>query len=198
MTFELFSVIKGPVKVDNYVRRIYYHDARRVEVVGVTGRGQTLKRVLHGPYKKTINDIVVEEGMYYYGMKHGIWMYQKTDSTLYEKYHFHKGWLRDSKITYYDEVTKTRIKEVIPYRYGKKEGEYFLFFESGNIAVRGVYQFDRKVGVWEEFHNLPGVVRIKKEVQYPPQFHLKNFIPYVRKEWNRNATPTYISSKISQ
>jgi len=193
VTYELFNVLREPVKVDSYVRRIYYHDPRKGEVVAVTGRGQTLTRVLHGPYKRTVNDIVVEEGMYYYGTKHETWMYQKTDSTLYDKRHYVKGWFRDSEITYYDEDQKTRIKEVIPYRYGKKEGEYYLFFPSGNIAVRGRYEFDRKVGVWEEFHNLPGVSRIKKEIQYPPEFHLKNFKSYVRKEWNRNATPTYVA-----
>lgn len=198
ITFEIFNILRESQKVDRYVRRVYYHDTQRGQIVGVTGRGQTLDRVLHGPYEKTINDVVVEQGMYYYGMKHGIWMYQKRDSTLYEKYHFNKGWYRDSKITYYDEATKTKIKEVIPYRYGKREGEYLLFFESGNIAVRGLYEFDRKVGVWEEYHNIPGIVRIKKEVQYPPQFHLKNFKPFVRKEWNRNATPTYISDRIGQ
>lgn len=198
VTFELFHVLKEPVKVDNYVRRVYYHDTRRGEVVGVTGRGQSLSRVLHGPYKRTVNDIVVEQGMYFYGTKHEIWMYQRTDSTLYDKKHFHKGWYRDSKITYYDEVTKTKIKEVIPYRYGKREGDYYLFFESGNIAVRGKYEFDRKVGVWEEFHNFPGIIRIKKEIQYPPQFHIKGFKTYVRKEWNRNATPTYIAPQLNQ
>ncbi len=198
VTYELFNVLREPVKVDNYVRQIYYHDVRKGEIVAVTGRGQTLSRVLHGPYKRTVNDITVEEGMYHYGTKHEIWMYQKTDSTLYDKRHYNKGWFRDSEITYYDEDQKTKVKEVVPYRYGKKEGDYYLFFPSGNIAVRGKYEFDRKVGVWEEFHNLPGVVRIKKEIQYPPQFWQKDFNAYVRKEWNRNATPTYTAPAKNQ
>lgn len=198
VTFELFNVLREPVKVDNYVRRIYYHDARKGEIVAVTGRGQTLERVLHGPYKRTVDENVVEEGMYHYGAKHETWMYQKTDSTLYDKRHYTKGWFRDSEIIYYDEDQKTKIKEVIPYQYGKKEGEYYLFFPTGNIAVRGNYEFDKKVGVWEEFHNIPGVARIKKEIQYPPQFYLKNFNSYVRKEWNRNATPVYVAPPKNQ
>jgi len=191
VTFEIFNVLRESAKVDNYVRKIFYHDYKEGQILNVEGRGQTLNRLLHGPYKKTVDDIVVAEGMYFYGTKHGTWMYQRTDSTLYAKEHFHKGWFKDSKITYYDDVGKTKIKEVIPYQYGKKEGGYYLFFESGNIAVRGNYIFDKKVGVWEEFHNLPGVVRYKKQIQYPPQFYLKKFEPFVMNEWNRNSTLVY-------
>lgn len=195
LTFETFNVLREPAKVDKYVRKVFYHDAKKGQILNAEGRGQTLNRLLHGPYKKTVNDIVVVEGMYFYGAKHGTWMYQRSDSTLYAKEHFHKGWFKDSKITYYDEVGKTKVKEVIPYQYGKKEGEYYLFFESGNVAVRGNYEFNKKVGVWDEFHNLPGVVRYKKQVQYPPQFYLKGFQPFVMNERNRNSTVVYKTIK---
>ncbi|MFY0594024.1 toxin-antitoxin system YwqK family antitoxin [Roseivirga sp.] len=197
-TFEIFNVLREPAKVDSYVRKIYYHDAKKGQIITKEGRGQTLNRLLHGPYKKTVDDIVVAEGMYFYGAKHGTWLYQKRDSSLYAKEHFHKGWFKDSKITYYDEDRKTKIKEVIPYQYGKKEGEYYLFFESGNVAVRGNYVFDKKVGLWDEFHNLPGVVRYKKQIQYPEQFYLKNVKPYVKIEWNRNSTVVYRSDDQNQ
>lgn len=195
LTFETFNILREPAKVDNYVRKIFYHDYKKGQILTAEGRGQSLNRVLHGPYKKTVDDIVVAEGMYFYGAKHGTWMYQRTDSTLYAKEHFHKGWFKDSKITYYDEVGKTKIKEVIPIQYGKREGEYYLFFESGNVAVRGNYEFDKKVGVWDEFHNLPGVVRYKKRIQYPPQFYLKDYQPFVMDEWNRNSTSVYKAEK---
>ena len=196
--FELFNYIKEPIQVDDYVRQIYYHDLDRGQIVGVTGRGQTLSRVLHGPYKRTVNANVVEQGMFYNGTKHEVWLNQQIDSTLYEKEHFHQGWYRDSEISYYDEVTKENIKEVIPIRYGKKEGEYYRFFENGNIAVTGRYEFDKKVGIWSEYHNIPDVVRVKREIQYPIEFHLKYFEPYVRKEWNRNAQLIYTAPQIAQ
>ena len=196
--FELFNYIKEPVQVDDYVRQIYYHDLDRNQIVGVTGRGQTLGRVLHGPYKRTVNDIVVEEGMFYNGAKHEVWLNQQLDSILYEKEHYHQGWYRDSEISYYDEVTKENIKEVIPVRYGKKEGDYYRFFKNGNIAVTGRYEFNKKVGIWSEYHNIPEVVRVKREVQYPEEFHLKYFKPYVRKEWNRNAQLVYTATQITQ
>ena len=117
---------------------------------------------------------------------------------LYEKEHFHQGWYRDSEISYYDEATKERIKEVVPVRYGKKEGAYFRFFPNGNIAVTGQYMFDKKVGIWSEYHNIPEVVRVKREIQYPSEFYLKNFKPYVRREWNRNAQLIYTSPQTGQ
>lgn len=196
--FELFNYLKEPTRVDNYVRQVYYHDMDRNRVVATVGRGQVMNRVLHGPYKKTINDITVEEGMYFYGTKHETWFYQRTDSTLADKAHFHKGWFRDSEITYYDEVEKKKIKEVIPMRYGKKEGFYYRFFENGNIAVTGRYVFDKKVEVWSEYHNLGEVVRVKKEIQYPGQFYLKDFKPYVRREWDRNAQLIYTAPELNQ
>ena len=195
--FELFNYIKEPIEVDDYVREIYYQNLDRNQIVKVIGRGQTLERVLHGPYKRTVNDVVVEQGMFYNGMKHEIWLNQRVDSVLYDKEHFYQGWYRDSEITYYDDATKERIKEVVPIRYGKREGSYYRFFENGNIAVTGQFEFDKKVGVWSEYHNIPEVVRVKKEIQYPTQFHLKRFKPYVRREWNRNAQLIYTASQLN-
>ncbi|MEC7755118.1 MULTISPECIES: hypothetical protein [Roseivirga] len=194
--YRLFNVLPEPIQVDRYVQEIFYHNTERDAVTKVQGRGQTLARVLHGPYERLVNDVVVEKGQFIYGMKHGTWLYQRKDSTLYDKEHYVKGWLRDAKITYYDEDTKTKVKEVIPYQYGKKEGFYYLFFESGNIAVKGQYVFDQKVGVWEEFHNIPGVVVQKRQIQYPSNFYDWDFEPYIMREWNRNSQTVYVSPKI--
>ncbi len=198
LILELFNYIKEPTEVPSYVRQVYYHDRDGGRIASVVGRGQTLERVLHGPYKRTVNDIVVEEGMFYKGTKHEIWLNQQLDSVLYEKEHFHQGWYRDSEIIYYNDATKEKIKEVIPIRYGKKEGDYFRFFENGNIAVTGRYEFDKKVGVWSEYHNIPEVVRVKREIQYPSQFHLKGIKPFVKREWNRNAQLIYTAEDPNQ
>lgn len=196
--YRLFNILPEPIKVDNYVKEIFYHDPQRNAVVRVEGKGQMLSRVLHGPYERTVNDIVLEKGNFYYGMKHETWLYQRLDSTLYDKEHYIKGWLRDSKITYYDEDSKTKVKEVIPFQYGKKEGYYYRFFESGNVAVFGEYVFDQKVGVWIEYHNIPGVVVQKRQIQYPANFYDWEFEPYIRREWNRNSQTIYVSPKVRQ
>ncbi len=196
--FRLFNVLPEPTEVDKYVRQIFYHDVENDAVRAVEGKGQTLNRVLHGPYERTVNDIVVEKGNFYYGTKHETWLYQRMDSTLYEKEHYVKGWLRDSKITYYDEDSKTKVKEIIPYQYGKKEGFYYRFFESGGVAVFGEYVFDHKVGVWIEYHEIPGVVVQKRQIQYPANFYDWTFEPFIRREWNRNSQTIYVSPKVSQ
>lgn len=196
-TYELFNTLREPVQVDNYVQQVYYHDRQGGRIVSVVGKGQVLENVLHGPYTKEVNEIIVEKGMFYKGLKHEIWMIQNRDSTLADKVHYHMGWYRDAEISYYDEATKKKIKEVIPYRYGKKEGTYYRFFENGKIAVRGNYFFDQKVGVWEEFYNI-AVTAVKREIQFRPQFYLKDFDPYIRREWTKAARMTYESTKIGQ
>ena len=114
------------MKVDNYVRNVYYHDIKAGRIVSVVGKGQVLENVLHGPYTREINEIIVEKGMFFHGVKHETWLYQNRDSS-YDKEHFNKGWYKDSQISYYDGAGKTKIKEVIPIRYGKKEGNYYYF-----------------------------------------------------------------------
>lgn len=196
-TYELFNTLREPVRVDNYVREIYYHDRQGDRIVAVVGKGQVLENVLHGPYEKEINEVIVEKGMFYKGMKHETWLIQNRDSSLADKVHYHMGWLRDSKLTYYDEATKKKLKEVIPFRYGKKEGAYYRFFENGKLAVRGNYYFDQKVGVWEEFYNI-AVTAIKREIQFRPQFYMKEFEPYIRREWNEGARLLYESPRMGQ
>ena len=196
-SYELFNVLREPVQVDNYVREIHYHDQKGGRIVKVVGKGQVLENVLHGPYTKEVNEVIVEKGMFFHGMKHEIWMEQNRDSTLADKIHYHMGWFRDSEITFYDEATKKKIKEVIPMRYGKKEGTYYRFFENGKIAVRGQYFYDQKVGVWEEFHNA-SITAVKREIQFRPQFYMKDFEPYIRKEWTVNAQVLYESERLSQ
>lgn len=196
-TYELFNTLKEPVQVDNYVQEIYYHDRKGGRIVKVVGKGQVLENVLHGPYTKEINETIVEKGMFYKGMKHEIWMIQNRDSTLSDKVHYHMGWYRDSELSFYDEATKAKLKEVIPFRYGKKEGTYYRFFENGKIAVRGNYYFDKKVGVWEEYYNM-GFTAVKREIQFKPQFYMKEFEPYIRREWSRAAEMIYESPRLGQ
>ena len=91
--------------------------------------------MLHGPYKKLIDDKLVEEGMYFYGTKHQRWVKLTRQNKLISKAHYHKGWYRDSQIDYYDGAGKQRIKSVMPIQYGKKEGVFILFHSSGKMAL---------------------------------------------------------------
>ena len=193
---EDFYIFPEAVEVDPYVLAIYRHDTQRERVVGVRPRNNQATRVLHGPYKKLIDDKVVEEGMYFYGTKHQRWTKLTRQNILTSKQHFHKGWFRDSEIEYYDGAGKEKIKSVLPIQYGKKEGTFIQFHQNGQIAVRGSYQYDKKVGIWEEFYDVQGVYRVKREIQFAPDAFRKDFKPYIRKEFDRNGDLIYQSPKI--
>jgi hypothetical protein len=192
---EDFYILKEPANVNSYVPLVAVYDKDKREIVNARNRGIKLENVLHGPYKRLVNDKVVEEGMYFFGTKHERWLSLSLQQRLNNKEHFFKGWYRDAEITYYDPDKKTKVKEVIPIQYGKKEGMYYYFYEDGQLAVRGLYIFDKKVGIWEEFHNTNRTT-LKKEIQFAPDPFQKNFRTYVRKEWDRFANPIYESAKL--
>ena len=192
---EEFYILKEPAEVNFYVPFVGVFDKDRQQIISVRNRSAMTENVLHGPYKRMINEKVVEEGMYFFGTKHERWLSLSLQQKLNNKEHFFKGWYRDSEISYYDPDTKTKVKEVIPYQYGKKEGMYYYFYENGQLAVRGFYAFDKKVGIWEEFHNT-NRVSIKKEIQFAPDPFQKYFRAYIRKEWDKFANPIYESDKL--
>ena len=193
---EDFYILPEVVDVDPYVLAIYRHDTDRGRVVGVRPRNNKATRVLHGPYKKLIDDKVVEEGMYFYGTRHQRWTKLTRQNKLVSKQHYHKGWYRDSDIEYYDGAGKEHIKSVMPIQYGKKEGTFIQFHTSGGLAVRGKYEFDKKVGIWEEFYDYKGKLIVKREIQYAPNPFQKDFKPYIRKEFDQYGQEIYVSPKI--
>ncbi|WP_421977932.1 toxin-antitoxin system YwqK family antitoxin [Roseivirga seohaensis] len=192
---EEFYVLKEAVEVDAYAPIVYVYDHDKRQIADAKSRAGLIENVLHGPYKRLINDVIVEEGMYFHGVKHERWLSLTRDQMLTDKEHYSKGWYRDSEITYYD-AEKTKVKEVIPIQYGKKEGTYYYFYENGRVAVRGYYEFDKKVGVWTEYYNNTTRVIAKREIQFAPDPYQKHFRTYIRKESDRFANVLYESPKI--
>ena len=78
---------------------------------------------------------------------------------------------------------------MIPVVFGKKEGAYYYFFESGEIAVTGNYSNDVKVGKWIEFY--PGGTRRKKEIEYPESPWDAIGKPRILREWNSQGRVVY-------
>ena len=101
-------------------------------------------------------------------------------------------------IEYFDGAGKEHIKSVMPIQYGKKEGTFIEFHTSGQIAVRGSYQFDKKVGIWEEFYDVKGAYIVKREIQYAPDPFQKDFKPFIRKEFDERGQEIYVSPKVSK
>ncbi|MTI31478.1 hypothetical protein E1171_11715 [Cytophagales bacterium RKSG123] len=189
---EQFYTIQEFEKISPYVRDIYWYDTKKKSIM-VSSLAKVDKDnglLLHGPYKKVLkeNDQTLEEGIFYHGMKNGRWEKYNTKDILTDKEKYYKGWPKDSKISYYDEA-RTKIKEVIPIEYGKKEGYYYYFLENGRIAVTGEYQFDKKVGIWKEYHLRFN--RRKREIQYAKTPFENDFQPYIKKEWDNKGKLIY-------
>jgi antitoxin component YwqK of YwqJK toxin-antitoxin module len=188
---EMFNYLREYVEPDPYVRDIHWYDfkAGRIRISGKTDPKNA--GILHGPYKVIQNNQVIEEGVFYKGTKHGRWtkfgrMYDYY--ILTEKKKYTRGWPRESKITYYDKE-KTKLKEVLPIEYGKKEGYYFYFHENGLLAVQGEYKNDQKVGRWVEFYEYRR--QRKREVQYRTDPYNNIFEPFIVKEWDRTGAVIY-------
>lgn len=169
---EVFHYLKvqDQGQVNKYIEEIYaFHPKKKRIIVNTYDKMPWDEvKILHGPYKKIENNRVVEEGFFYFGVKHGRWeKYGKDaldrDFVLLEKTKYYRGFLKESKISYYDEMQK-KLKEVIPIKNGKKEGTYLRFHPNGNLAEKGVFQNDVKIGLWVEYY--PNGKR-KKETFYP-------------------------------
>ena len=186
LTLEIFNFLKEPVEPDNLVRDIYYYDYKQKMIRKGSSYSPKEGALLHGPYKKVLNDQVLDSGVFYFGLKHGTWMYHDKNDVLLDKEKYYRGWPRESRVRYYDRE-RTKIREIIPVEFGDKEGNYFYFFENGRIAVRGEYKWDRKIGDWTEYY--PNG-RKKKVIRYPRD-PFADSLPYVFKEWNVGGKEVY-------
>lgn len=191
-TIELFSVLKKPEKPSIFVRDIYWYDYTRREVRKTANFDVKKGVLLHGPYKKMQNGVVLEEGIFYKGTKHGRWMQHDRNDVLGDKEKYYKGWPKESLVTYYDPVERKRVKEMIPVEIDEREGFYFLFHENGIIAVTGEYKWDQKVGDWIE--NYPNGKR-KRIVSYPKEVFDDSIRPFIRKEWDEKGREIFTSNK---
>ena len=182
---EVFYYLKKPQELDPYVRDIYWYDFKRRQIKKSRQIDPDYGVILHGPYKRMVDGNVVEEGIYYIGTKHGRWTRYNNSDVLMDKEKYYKGWPKESLASYYDKE-RTKLREIIPIEYGVKEGYYYHFYENGNIAVRGEYQEDQKVGQWIEYWPRRG--RRKKIIQYREDPFNEKFTPYTVKEWEKNGS----------
>jgi hypothetical protein len=190
MVIELFYVLRKPAKPEGFARDLYWYDFTRKELRKTAINAFDPKRgvLAHGPYKRMMGDVLIEEGIFYKGTKHGRWMKYDRQNLVEDKEKYYKGLPKESLITYYDPVERTRIKEIIPIEYGEKEGFYFLFHENGQIAVQGEYHWDERINDWVE--NYANGKR-KRIISYPKEPFRKDIRPYVRKEWDEKGKEIY-------
>lgn len=188
--YEYFNYTEDSRRLDPYIRDVYWFDTqeRSIRTSGYeAGKGY----LLHGPYERTINETVVESGMFYYGTKHKTWMLFDSNNVLQDKNHYTEGWPKESRISYYESSSRT-VEEIIPIQYGLEEGNYFYFYDDKQVAVTGEYQYGEKVGLWTEYWDTGNTKAIRKrEIQYQDEPYTKNFRPYIRAEWDKDGNLVY-------
>ncbi|WP_210462171.1 toxin-antitoxin system YwqK family antitoxin [Rufibacter roseolus] len=183
---ETFYYLREYKEPNPYVRDKHYFDVKKRKIFRspTLDPSKTQMLILHGPYTKMRGDVLIEQGYFYVGTKHLRWETFKTDSTLSQRQHFEKGFLRDAVISYYD-AAKTKIKEVIPYQYGQVQGEYYKFYENGQLEWLGTYDKGRKVGTWINFYDFRG--RRQFEFQYAESAFDKPIEPVLVKQYDRHG-----------
>lgn len=184
---ELYTSKKNTEKPNPYIKEIYWYEEGKQRVVEALTRDRAKNKLMHGPYKSYIGDVLVEEGYYYLGTKNGVWAKYDKDFNLLEKNTYDKGFLEGSVITYYQNDS-TKIKEVIPNWYGKQTGDYYLFHENGTLALQGQMDNGVKTGKWVEYYSTGN--RRKKETQYGLDC-FDTMEAYVIREYDESGKMTY-------
>lgn len=199
ITTEEFHVLNDDAEISMYAREIRWFDFKMQRTSNATIKNMEEAAILHGPYKKTIGEDVVEEGFFYLGTKHGRWArYGKeadNDFVLLDKTTYKKGYLAESVITYHDTENK-KIKEVIPFNLGKKSGDYFEYYASGNLKTEGHFDDGIAVGKWIEYHEFGKTNgRRKKETMNPKDKYDTAFESFVIREYDKNGNLTFENTK---
>ena len=183
--YENFHYIKIPEIKNKYAQEIYFYDKKKKKIVKSKDILESAL-MIHGPYKKRLGDQIIEEGVFYYGLKHDRWMRFNRSDILQDKELFSLGWYLES-IRFFWDIEKKKMKEIIPIRFGEKQGKYFAFYENGNVAAKGEYAFDKPVGTWTEFYKSG---KKKREIKYNESaFDLNE--SFITREWNINGKLIY-------
>lgn len=195
---EFFRIIPPTYLIPNvYQREIYYYDAKsdkiKIEtfdnVAVKVKKGQPIF-LLHGAYQEYKDGVLREEGFFYKGTKHDKWQAFDREDILLEKVNYDLGLLADSKVTYYDAAEK-KVKEIIPILHGRKQGNYWFFYENGVLGIEGKYENNEKIGLWREFYENR---QRKRDTQYTLQWHQAQE-PKLLREWNEKGIQTYDADK---
>jgi antitoxin component YwqK of YwqJK toxin-antitoxin module len=195
VTYELFYYLKKPQMPTSFVRDIWWYDFTRKQIRNTEKFDASKGVLLHGPYEQRQGNVILKKGIFYKGTKHGRWLTYNKDSVLTDKEKYFRGWPKESEVSYYDPMERKKMKELIPIEFGERNGYYYRFYENGQVAVMGEYRWDVKVGDWTEYY--PNNKR-KKILSYPKEPFEKEFLPYVKAEWNDKGKEVYRNNKLAR
>jgi antitoxin component YwqK of YwqJK toxin-antitoxin module len=194
VTLETFYYVKKGLEFQPFVKDIYwFHTQKKKIFVGlISPKDRPFAKIMHGPYKKMLDGKVEEEGIFYFGARHGRWMYEKLqgdEMVVTDKEKYYKGFPKESAVTYYD-ADRLKIKEVIPVKNGERNGEYCRFSETGNLLSEGDYQYGRKIGKWTDYFD-NNKRKIRKQIQYAKSWEENDFTPFTLVEYDDKGKVIY-------
>ena len=207
-TVESFRYLKKWEEGSPYVYYKYYFDPYNQKIV----KKHKLKpedtlslKVIHGPYKKIKGEDTLMLGYFYKGMKHGRWVSQnkgrehhyndttQTFQTLKSKTYWYKGWPKDAELIYF-KSDRSKLREVIPSMNGDLTGEYYKFFKSGHIEIKGEYEYGYKIKLWTEYYEGKRGTSRKVTWDFPREpfyEYEKNEDQFLVNKWNKIGEMTY-------
>ena len=166
-TVEEINVVKfvEDESLSAYAQEIWWFDPNQSRIVNSSIKDNKTAQICHGPFKKIVNNVIVEQGFFYMGTKDGRWETFGPENELETKVYYERGFLAGSSISYHDEAKK-KIKQVVPNFYGKTRGNYFSFYPSGNLKEDGKFDDSTRIGRWREYFEFGTGGRLKKEWRY--------------------------------
>ena len=98
-TVEEINVLRNPDEAEPsiYAKEIWWYDPKLRRVTNVPRKDLDYGEICHGPFKKYVNDELVEEGSFYVGVKDGRWETYNQEYILLSKDKFKDGFLSDSR-----------------------------------------------------------------------------------------------------
>ena len=166
-TVEEINVVKfvEDESLSTYAQEIWWFDPNQSRIVNSSIKDNKTAQICHGPFKKIVNNVIIEQGLFYMGTKDGRWETFGPENELETKVYYERGFLAGSIITYHDDAKK-KIKQVVPNFYGKTRGNYFSFYPSSNLKEDGKFDDSIRIGRWREYYEFGTGGRLKKEWRY--------------------------------
>lgn len=166
-TVEEINVVKfvEDESLSAYAQEIWWFDPNQSRIVNSSIKDNRTAQICHGPFKKIVNNIIVEQGFFFMGTKDGRWETFGPENELENKVYYERGFLAGSSISYHDDAKK-KIKHVVPHFYGKTRGAFLSFYPSGNLKEDGKLDDSIRIGRWREFYEFGTGGRLKKEWRY--------------------------------
>lgn len=144
---------KGQFKDDKPVGTFtYFYESTKVKAI-IKHDASSTRSVAYYYHE---NGNLMSHGIYRDMKKDSVWLNFLPSGRLSNSETYKNDLLDGKKVVYYvpDDVNdKSRmIATIFYYSEGKLNGETIDYFDIGGVKMKGTYQNDKKVGVWEYYH----------------------------------------------